>query len=134
MTELKSETKGLGDNYDIRIFGMTRPRGSINKAIDERVDKMLRSGLLAEVKRLKKRRLSRTAAAALGLKEISRHLDGECDLDEARAELKMNTRRFAKRQMTWFGADGRIVWFDMSRTGESKAVSEIAAQVKELKM
>jgi hypothetical protein len=36
--------------------------------------------------------------------------------------------------MTWFGADGRIVWFDMSRTGESKAVSEIAAQVKELKM
>jgi len=125
MTELKSRTRGLADRYDIRIFGLTNTRSKIYKEIELRTDRMFEGRVLGEVKRLKKRRLSKTASAILGLKEISDYLDGKCDLDTAKSLIKKKTRHFAKRQFTWFRADKRIRWFDMDRASEAGIIKRI---------
>lgn len=130
MTELKSETRGLKDLYDIKIFGLTRPRSQVYSNIDARVDRMFAGGVMDEVRALKKKKLSKTARAVLGFKEISGYLDGGYGPDEAISLVKRNTRRFAKRQMTWFRADGRIQWFDLSRMSEGAILNRICMEVK----
>lgn len=110
MTELKKGTKGIADRYDIKIFGLTAPRDIIYSDINDRVDRMIAAGAVKEVKRVYKKRLSRTAKAMIGLKELSGFLNGEYDLETAKELMKRNTRRFAKRQLTWFRADKRIRW------------------------
>ena len=106
--ELKAGTRGLKDRYDIRIFGIAMPRHRLYAAINARVDRMIALGALGEVKRLRKRKLSKTSRAVLGFKELSSCLDGKAGLAASIEKMKMNTRRFAKRQLCWFGADGRI--------------------------
>lgn len=128
MTELKQDTHGIEEIYDIRIFGLIKSREDIYSNIDSRVDEMFESGVAGEVKRLRKKRLSKTAKAVLGFKEICAYLDGEYGIDEAKARIRMNTRRFAKRQLTWFRPDKRIVWFDMNKLGESDVVRRIAKE------
>lgn len=110
MTELKKSTKGISDRYEIRIFGLTASRDKIYSNIDKRVDKMFAEGVIDEVKRLSVRKLSRTAKAVLGFKEILGYMNGEYGLETAKELMKRNTRRFAKRQLTWFKADKRIRW------------------------
>ena len=130
MTELKLSTKGLKDRYNIKIFGLIRPREEIYSRIDARVDKMFEDGVVKEVKALRRRRLSKTAGMVLGLDEISGYLDGKYSLGTAKDMLKMNTRRFAKRQLTWFRADKRIRWFDLSKVSSAEAVRKIAIEVR----
>ena len=125
MTELKKSTKGLKDLYDIKIFGLTAPREKIYANINSRVDEMFTAGVIKEVRALRKRKMSKTAGAVLGLKEISGYLDGEYGLEEANSMMKINTRHFAKRQLTWFKADLRIKWFDISRYSHNKIVRKI---------
>ena len=125
MTELKSLTRGLKDKYEINIFGLTGPREEIYLRIERRVDKIFRSGAVGEVKRLRRRKLSKTAGMVLGLAEISGYLEGTYDLDTAKEMLKMNTRRFSKRQLTWFRADKRIKWFDLSKRTSQEVIKKI---------
>ena len=125
MTELKAKTKGLAEHYDIMLYGLTAPREKIYKRIDERVDRMFTGGVVNEVRRLAKKKLSKTAAAALGVKEIRGYLTGEYDREAATSLLKMNTRRFAKRQLTWFRADKRIRWFDMTKISKKGIAGRI---------
>ncbi|MCX5665520.1 MAG: tRNA (adenosine(37)-N6)-dimethylallyltransferase MiaA [Candidatus Omnitrophica bacterium] len=110
MTELKRGTKGIADKYRIKIFGLNAPREEVYANVNARVEKMFASGVVREVKKLSGKRLSRTARAALGLKEILGYLKEEYSLDEAKELMKRNTRRYAKRQLTWFRADKRIKW------------------------
>ncbi|MDP3804147.1 MAG: tRNA (adenosine(37)-N6)-dimethylallyltransferase MiaA, partial [Candidatus Omnitrophota bacterium] len=128
MTELKGETKGLSDHYDIKIYGLIKPREEIYSSINSRIEKMFRRGLIPEVKSLKRKRLSRTAKGVLGYREISGYLSGEYDADTAKELLKRNTRRFAKRQLTWFRADKRIKWFDLSKLGEKEILKNITRE------
>ena len=122
MSELKTMTRGLKDEFDIVIFGLTLPREELYKRINTRVDEMIGAGLFGEVRRLMKVSLSRTARQALGFNEISGYLKGELTLDEAVELLKKNTRNFAKRQIAWFRADKRIVWLDiMNKKGDEVA-------------
>lgn len=130
MTELKRQTKGLGEYYDIKIFGLTAPRDRIYKRIDSRVDEMFASGIINEVERLRKKRLSKTAKAALGFKEVSGYLDGEYGLEKAMDMVKLNTRHFAKRQLAWFRPDNRIKWFDVTRINAKIIVSRISGSVR----
>ncbi|MDD5495937.1 MAG: tRNA (adenosine(37)-N6)-dimethylallyltransferase MiaA [Candidatus Omnitrophica bacterium] len=125
MTELKSRTKGLTDRYEIAIFGISMPRQMIYSNIDSRVDGMFKKDVLREARQLRRRALSKTARSVLGLKEISGYLDGEYGLERAKELMKMNTRRFAKRQLTWFRADKRIKWFDVSKASAKKIIREI---------
>lgn len=129
MTELKAKTKGLKDRYAIKIFALTMPRGALYRAIDTRVDRMLANGLLREVEKLKKKKLSMTAKAALGFNEIAGYLDGEYALEKAIELMKMNTRRYSKRQFTWFNADKRILWLDVRRMSEAVIMKKIGRSI-----
>jgi len=130
MTELKAATKGLKDECGVMIFALTAPRETIYDRINSRVEAIVRAGALREVKLLKKKALSMTAGAVLGFKEIAGYLDGEYSLDEAKELLKMNTRRFSKRQLTWFRADPRIKWFDVTKMSEAAIVREIVKSTR----
>jgi len=129
MSELKQKTKGLKEAYNIKMFGLTGPREDIYSRIDSRIDHMFGSGILGEVRKLKRKHLSKTAKAVLGFKELSGYLDAEYDLDTARSLMKTNTRHFAKKQLTWFEADKRIKWFDVNKLSESKIINKIIQEV-----
>ncbi|MBF0494105.1 MAG: tRNA (adenosine(37)-N6)-dimethylallyltransferase MiaA, partial [Candidatus Omnitrophica bacterium] len=85
------------------------------------VDRMFDDGLVDEVKNLVGKKLSITAAKALGVKEVSAYLSGKIDLDTAKEELKKNTRRYAKRQLTWFRNTGGVEWIDAARSARDVA-------------
>lgn len=129
MTELKTRTKGLKDEFRIKMFGLIRPRADMYRHIEDRVDRMFDEGIVGEVRKLLKKKLSKTSSAALGIKEVSGYLKGEYGLDEAKDLLKKNTRRFAKRQLTWFRADRRINWIDLAKPSPSETVSIIIRKV-----
>ena len=129
MTELKLETHGLRDRYKVKVFGLTRPRDAIYSAIEARIDKMIKGNVIAEVKKLKRKKISRTAASVLGYKELAGYLEGEYNLETAVSLMKMNTRRFAKRQFTWFRSDHSIRWFDASKINESKIIGRIVSEL-----
>ena len=92
-------------------IGLTADRTIIYDRINKRVDNMIREGLLEEAKALfSKRHLN--ALNTVGYKELFNYLSGEWTLDFAISEIKKNSRRFAKRQLTWFRKDDSIMWFD----------------------
>lgn len=130
MSEMKSRSagKGIGATSDCRFFGLDVPREDLYSRIDAAVERMFDEGLVAEVKKLMGTRLSRTASQALGIREVSAYLGGIFTLEEAARELKKNTRNYAKRQLTWFRADKRIVWVNAERSAEEIA-EEIAADI-----
>lgn len=91
--------------------GLKASRELVYNRIERRVDIMIEQGLLAEAKSLYPQRY-KNALNTIGYKELYRYFDGEWTLDFAIAEIKKNTRRFAKRQLTWFRKDENITWFD----------------------
>ena len=120
ISELQKDISGIFSRYKTLIFGLNFPRPVLYRRIEKRVEAMFKKGAVAEVAALERVRLSRTAAKALGIKEIQGHLNGIYSLTEAKERLKKNTRRFAKRQCTWFKKDRRIRWI-RCRAGESAA-------------
>ncbi len=95
-------------------IGLTLPRPELDLRIAARVDRMWQAGLEAEVASLIDQGLreGRTASRALGYSQLLRCLDGECTLEEARLETIQATKRFARRQESWFRRDPRIRWLD----------------------
>jgi len=126
-TSLKQKTRSLSDKYNVRLFGLTMERKRLYERINSRVDSMFRDGIIKEVKRLLRLKLSVTSRQALGIKELEGYLNKEYGLDRAKEVLKRGTRRFAKRQFTWFRADKRIRWIDITEEGEKEVVEEIAS-------
>lgn len=112
------------------FFGLSMPREKLYARIECRVDDMIREGLIDEVRSLMEKVTDPdcTAMQGLGYKEIAAYLRGEFGLKEAIDLLKKNTRRFAKRQYTWFNADKRIRWIDV----EGRSAVEVSNQIKEL--
>jgi tRNA dimethylallyltransferase len=92
--------------------GLDVPRDVLDRRIEARVERMWAAGLVDEVRRLESLglRRGRTASRALGYAQVLRFLAGECSEDEARAETVRGTRKFARRQDTWFRRDPRIHW------------------------
>jgi len=129
MSELKKKTKGLTNDYDVKIFCLNRPREELYDRINKRTEKMFKAGAIAECARLKNKRLSLTASQILGCKEIFTYLDKKCTKTEAIENLKQNTRRFAKRQLSWFRNDERIKWVEVS---DNKTAKEIAERLNEI--
>ena len=100
--------------YDFRYFVLTDDRKTLYSRIDKRVDQMMEEGLLQEVKDLEKLNIPKTATSmqSLGYREIIGYLNGEYDLDRAVYLIKLNTRHFAKRQLTWFRREKDVIWID----------------------
>ena len=88
------------------------PRELLYKRIDDRIDEMLKEGLLEEVQKLKDMGYHRgmVSMQGLGYKEILAYLDGKYDLDTAVYTIKRDTRHFAKRQLTWFRRERQVTW------------------------
>ena len=97
-------------NFRIIKVGLQRDRDELNQKINHRVEIMMQEGLLEEVKGLLPYR-NVNALNTVGYKELFDYLDGNYSLDQAVEKIKTNTRRFAKRQMTWFRKDREINWF-----------------------
>lgn len=97
--------------YDYRVYGIDTPREELYNRINVRVDKMFEEGLLEEVKNVtSKYEISSTAIQGLGYKEVIEYIDGNIGYDEMVEKLKMETRRYAKRQITWFKGEKKIKW------------------------
>lgn len=96
------------------MAGITMPRDMLYARIEKRVDDMFTAGLTDEVRALLERGCTRELPSmqGLGYKETAAYIMGECTLDEAKETIKRETRRFAKRQLTWFRREERIRWFD----------------------
>jgi tRNA dimethylallyltransferase len=111
---------------DVRQVGLDLDRPRLDARIAERVDAMWAAGFVAEVEQLVEHGLREglTASRALGYAQILRFLDGESSEDEARAETIIRTRKFARRQGSWFRRDERIAWFDPRRDDLVDAVLE----------
>lgn len=99
-----------------RFFGLTMDRPALYERIDARVDAMIAAGLQAEVDSLLAEgyRDALTAAQAIGYKELVPVAEGQMPLAEAIAQIKRASRRYAKRQLTWFRADSRMIWLDVT--------------------
>ena len=97
--------------FKIVKIGLELPREELYERINKRVDLMLQAGWLEEVKTVfDKRHLN--ALSTVGYKELFAHLANEMTLEEATEKIKINTRRFAKRQLTWFKKDEEVEWFE----------------------
>ena len=115
--------------YEFIKVGLYRDRGELYPMIEERVDEMMARGLLEEVRGLARRGLSRTALQAIGYKELIAHLKGEYKLEEAVELIKRNTRRFAKRQYTWFRREEGLKWVDVTGSGTAEEAYEKVRKV-----
>ncbi|HEX2773307.1 MAG TPA: tRNA dimethylallyltransferase, partial [Micromonosporaceae bacterium] len=100
--------------YDAVQIGVDLATAVLDRRIAERVDRMWAAGLVAETRALADRglRAGRTARYALGYQQVLRFLDGRCTESEAAADTVRATRRFVRRQRSWFARDRRIIWLD----------------------
>jgi len=116
---------------DITIIGLSMERELLDERIYKRVDEMFRMGLVDETKRLLKLGLesNRTAVQAIGYKEIIGNIRGEYSLDRAKELVKRNSRRYAKRQLTWFRKDDRIKWFNTGEMNLKQLLCDILVYV-----
>jgi len=124
-TDLSKKTKGIKDSYSVKVFGLKMARQRLYKNINSRVDLMFKRGIVREAKKLLKKHLSITSRQALGVKQLAGFLNKEYDRESAKDILKRDTRRFAKRQLTWFRADKDIKWLDLEILAENEAVEAI---------
>lgn len=109
--EILSRAKGV--DYDYKVFGITMDREKLYERINKRVDIMIEQGLEDEVKKLlEKYDEFPTALQGLGYKEVKQYFDGILSREEMIEKIKQETRRYAKRQLTWFRANKEIIWLD----------------------
>ena len=112
-TELEVESRKNGPEFDYLLFGITMDREKLYERINKRVDIMIENGLIEEVKNLiQKYKNFPTAMQGLGYKEVVQYLNGNLNRDEMIQKIKMETRRYAKRQLTWFRKYPNIIWLD----------------------
>ena len=114
-------------NFQTNTIGLKAERSIIYERINKRVDLMMEEGLLEEVKSLLPYK-NLNALNTVGYKEIFKYLDGDWNLKFAISEIKKNTRRFAKRQLTWYRKYESIFWFDYNSDFES-IISTIKTQL-----
>ncbi|MCL5029340.1 MAG: tRNA (adenosine(37)-N6)-dimethylallyltransferase MiaA [Bacteroidetes bacterium] len=114
-------------NTDIKFlqYGLRWQRAVLYNNIEKRVDEMIEHGLVYETKSLIDRYDRKlNSLNTVGYKEIISYLKGDISLDRATELIKRNTRRFAKRQLTWFRADDRIIWFDIKSQKDLEIIAE----------
>lgn len=128
-TEFDRRSREVESPYEATVIGLRyTDRELLYSRIDRRVDEMLADGLLDETKALLAEgvfKRNTTAAQAIGYKELLGHLRGEQSLTDATEELKRATRRYAKRQITWFGAKDYVRWIDVTENGTVKPFDAI---------
>lgn len=130
MSEHDAKSKEVPPAFETVKIGLTGEREQLYDRINRRVDQMLEAGLVSEVKGLLQDGLSKNAQSmqAIGYKEVFYYLHGLCSYEEMKELLKRNTRRYAKRQMTWFRRDESIWWLPM---GSVPNMSELRRRLED---
>ena len=118
-SSFKSDTAKIRP-FEIIKIGLTIDRELLYERINTRIDKMLEKGLLEEVESLIPFQ-QKNALQTVGYKEIFSFFNNECTLEKSVEKIKQNTRRFAKRQLTWFRKDKDTMWFEPHQLDEIKA-------------
>lgn len=130
MTEQLERSKRIPSPYHSCVIGLDyRNRQTLYDRINHRVDLMMENGLLEEAKEVLSRPNSQTAIQAIGYKELLPYYHGECTLDEAVERIKQESRRYAKRQLTWFRRDEDIHWIFVDDYSASAEVTGAAVQI-----
>lgn len=127
----QAEDRRTRPHRAIRRFGLTLPRDTLNDCVEKRVDAMITAGFIEEVRQLILRGNTPNLSAmkSLGYKEICAYLMGKTAVEAAIEEIKFNTRRFAKRQMTWFRADKQLKWMDVSNQTAAEVATAIESEL-----
>ena len=131
ISQLQKKRQGLWGHCDIKIFGLNCERKSLYQIINQRVDRMFEQGLIDEIQAIEDLPLSQTAQGIIGIKEVRGFLDGDYSLEEAKELMKRNTRRLAKRQLTWFRKEKRIQWFETDNTSLDHIAERISRAIYE---
>ncbi|MBQ2604786.1 MAG: tRNA (adenosine(37)-N6)-dimethylallyltransferase MiaA [Clostridia bacterium] len=125
LTEQNRRSRLRGTPYaPVKIGLKAKDRQYLYDRINKRVDIMVQSGLLEEAKDFFKTECGKTAVKAIGYKELEPYFNGSITLEQALEELKKQTRRYAKRQLTWFMRDAEIKWFDIDTYTDVKELDE----------
>lgn len=112
-TEQEIESKKLENPYKFIVFGIDMEREKLYERINKRVDIMINNGLIDEVKKLiSKYKELPTAIQGLGYKEVVTYLNNEITFEEMVEKIKLETRHYAKRQLTWFRRNKQIIWIN----------------------
>lgn len=130
-SQLERSRKTPSPYLDIRIGLKCRDRENLYNRINSRVGQMLEDGLLIEAKAFLAREAGQTAKMAIGYKELKPYFDGLCTLTQAVEKLKQETRRYAKRQLTWFLRDEKIHWLDTDTFETSEELLSEACRIIE---
>lgn len=121
--------------YQFCYFVLNDRRECLYERIDQRVDQMIRNGLVQEVQALKERGCTKQMVSmqGLGYKEIFSYLEGDCSLEEAVYIIKRDTRHFAKRQLTWFKRERDVIWVqkDELNYDDKKLLQSLLESIKE---
>ncbi len=125
ISRYREKTESIISNYAVKMFGLTMERQKLYNRINKRVVNMFDMGLVREVKNLSQNKMSWTSSKALGYKEVIDCLKKNISLEDTISLVQRNTRRYAKRQMTWFKKNKNIKWIDV----EDKASEDIANQI-----
>ena len=119
--------------YRHAYFVLNMDREHLYRRINDRVDEMMRQGLVGEVERLKEMGYDRSYVSmqGIGYKEILSFLDGECTLEEAVEQIKLATRHFAKRQLTWFRRERDVIWVNAEGRTKEDILNELVGIIRE---
>ncbi|MBM4140812.1 MAG: tRNA (adenosine(37)-N6)-dimethylallyltransferase MiaA [Nitrospira sp.] len=128
MSEMQKKfTKPLP--YEFVKIGLQRERKELYRMIESRVDEMINIGLVEEVKNILKMNPDRTPMQAIGYKEIAMYLHGGITIDEAIKLIKKGSKRYAKRQLTWFNKEKSIHWIDITGIHDNTVILDLISDV-----
>ena len=130
LSRLQEKREGLWGKMPIKIFALNRPRQELYQRAQARVDDMFAKGILEEIKQVSVLPLSITARKIIGIPELMGYFKGEHDLERAKYLMKLHTRHYIKRQLTWFRRDKRLTWIDI---GPNQSAAQVADIILELR-
>ena len=129
ITQHNLESQAIPPKYDAKFIGLTfADRADMRALIDLRVDKMVEAGLIEEIRTLLARGLDRscTALQAIGYKEFLAAMDGEASMEDAIEEVKLRSRQYAKRQLTWLRRNDKIFWINWEKERDFSAAVRLS--------
>jgi len=125
ISQWQKKRKGLLSDYEVKLIGLIRSKDSLIKRIQKRIENMFKKGLIEEVKKLLKIKLSKTASQAIGIKEISGYLENRYGLEEAKKLMIKNTLKLIKKQLTLFKKDKLIQWINIKDNQKDEEIVEL---------
>ena len=116
--------------YDSIFIGLTTDRENLYNIINKRVDKMVDAGLIEEVKTFFDKNIyTKPLTGGIGYKELYQYFEGKCSLEEALDLIKRNSRRYAKRQYTFFNHQIPVVWFNTDYNNFNNTINEVSSYI-----